>query len=98
MCLDPPAETETTSEVNPETWTGVDFETKVPSPSCPLALFPQHLTEPAVVTAHVWSPPEETETIPEIGVESVAEVFTSTEVVLLTRVPSPNRPKKIEEY
>ena len=37
--------------------TGVDFETVVPSPSCPSQFPPQHFTAPLVSNAHVYSPP-----------------------------------------
>lgn len=48
-----PNATLTTPVDNPTTSTGVSRLVVVPSPSCPRLLDPQHLTPPAVVSAHV---------------------------------------------
>jgi hypothetical protein len=45
----PPRETRTS--------TGRERDVVVPSPSCPRSLRPQHLTEPVLSNAQVWSPP-----------------------------------------
>src|SRR6516225_2720043 len=53
----PPAAIPTTPP-RPLTATGVDELVKVPLPSWPNRLRPQHLTVPSVIATHEWSPPD----------------------------------------
>jgi len=54
----------------------------VPLPSSPEKLSPQHLTAPALVSAHVWKPPA------LIALTPPVRPLTSTGVELLVVVPS----------
>src|SRR5665213_3363998 len=90
-----PEDTAVTPLVRPETSTGVDAVTKVPSPRAPSLLSPQHLTPPPVVRAHAKSAPAEMATTP-------LNPLTVTGVVLHGQppqscgpvvVPSPSSPQ-----
>jgi site-specific recombinase XerD len=61
----------------------------VPSPSSPKALWPQHLTPPPTVSAHVCSEPAEMAATP------LARPETSTGMLLCVVVPSPSRPSPL---
>jgi len=54
-----PASMDATPLVDPTTSTGTFEGVRVPSPSCPSALRPQHLTPPRFVRPQVWKPPAE---------------------------------------
>jgi hypothetical protein len=86
----PPAAIADTLNERPKTFTGVDLEVVVPSPSCPELLFPQHFTSLLEVSAHVWLPPA------EIAATPLERLTTSTgedEVVVpVVVVPSPRWP------
>src|SRR5439155_794476 len=73
----------------PETSTGVSRSRRVPSPTAPPALKPQHLTPPALVSAHVWSPPA------AIAVTPPERPETPTGVRRRRRVPSPSFPSPL---
>jgi hypothetical protein len=65
-----------------DTVTGEVLVVPLPSPSCPLESLPQHLTDPVVSLAQVWSPPAAT---------VVACTFaTSFATLLLVVRPSPS--------
>jgi hypothetical protein len=49
-----------TTLVRLETWAGLLWAVHVPSPSCPLTLFPQANTKPAEVSAAPWVSPAPT--------------------------------------
>src|SRR6185312_7082045 len=61
----PPTEMETAPRERPTTSTGRALSTVDPSPSWPARLSPQHLTAPALVTAHVLKKPADTPTTSE---------------------------------
>src|SRR5689334_25192156 len=48
-----PAPAIESTSVSPDTGTGVSRSKVVPSPSCPLSFWPQHLTEPPLSKAQV---------------------------------------------
>ena len=73
----PPAE-------KPETLTGEWASVYVPSPSCPLTLFPQHVAPPLVVRAHVWMYPAEILDTPD----ERPETLTGVELLVLVPFPS----------
>jgi len=95
----PPAVIWVTSERFPipsvaRTSTGVLLSNSAPSPSRPLAPFPQHLTPPVVVRAQVWEPPAVIWVTPVRGAALVAEVCTSTGVLWIEGVsPLPSWPQ-----
>lgn len=59
---------------------------RVPSPSCPSELLPQHFTPPPFKRAHEWSSPA------KIAATPLVSPTASTGVVLLVVVPSPSCP------
>ena len=65
VCVEPVAICRT-SDARPETWAGTDVEVEavLPFPSSPCAFAPQHMTEDAAVSAHVWPNPELTARTP----------------------------------
>src|SRR5437588_329975 len=76
--------------VSPTTSTGVERLVRVPSPSWPQPLSPQHLTPPALVTAQVCKPPTAMAETP------LASPETSTGVERLVVVPSPTCPQAFQ--
>src|SRR3990172_8171069 len=68
----------------PVTATGTKRLVVVPSPSWPPKFFPQHLTAPAVVSAHVWYCPAPIATTP------LSKPVTATGARLLVVVPLPS--------
>src|SRR5215210_6575416 len=82
----PPAATAAMPLVSPAASTGAVRTPDVPSPSCPEPFAPQHLTVPALATAHVSSPPA------AIADAPLVRPATSTGVEPGEPVPSPNSP------
>src|SRR5439155_2801121 len=81
----PSASTSTGPALKTES-TGVKLSSCVPSPSCPEALEPQHLTPPPIRAAQEWNEPVVTAATP------LERPKTSTGVRGLTVVPSPSCP------
>src|SRR5262245_57131289 len=73
-------------ELNPTTSTGAEGWAVLPSPSWPSSLAPQHLTPPAVVSAHVWARPA------AIAIAVVPRPPTSTGTGLSVVPPLPSWP------
>src|SRR5438309_11915128 len=74
----------------PETSTGVWRSVRVPSPTSPRRLYPQHLTPPPLVSAQVSTSPA------AIAVTPLASPVTPTGVSRSVRVPSPSWPQTLQ--
>src|SRR3989344_4588787 len=77
-----------TPDVRPETCTGTEELRFPPFPNVPSPLLPQHVTAPAVDSAHACAEPSDTLRIPEVNPETCCGTTAST------FVPFPSWPEK----